>query len=486
MPDRAVEKRLMIREVHVFRERERDFLLSVPNCAFWNVDTPAAAMAGQLSRERKKSPGGWTRGELQDRFGGQYGRDEVGEIVDELAGVGLFYEPGAEDEAVPGAAADRFPRAPLQIGSLTCHVAHDCNLSCAYCYGGGGSYGGERELMTEEMGLRFVELLFAHSGRLDKLHMTFFGGEPLMNMPVVRAAVVRGEELSRETGKKINFSLTTNGTLVTPEIAAWLDEHRIGVSLSLDGPPEINDAVRVFRDNDESTYEAVRRVMSMFRKGRPLGTRVTLTRKSLDVTGIVEHLLGMGFFEVGVTPVNCGDPELDFDKDDLRRFHEECAAIGELYLERALAGGYYGFSNLSNVLRQLHTGEDKAYPCGAGIQLYAGDPSGNLFMCHRLVGNEKYKVGDVDNGIDHDRQAEFLRRVNLENKEGCSGCWARYICSGGCYYISELHYGDPARTHHLYCRFLREWYEYGIGLYAEIMERCPEFIAKVLEPRIVC
>lgn len=478
------EKKMTLREVHVFRERERDFLLSVSNCAFWNVDGPAAAMVRQLSREKKTS-NTWTRTALQDRFGEEFGREEAGEIVDELTGVGLFYEKPADGIAAD-AGPDRFPNSPLQIGSLVCHVSHDCNLNCAYCYGDGGSYGGKSELMTEEMALRYVEMLFSQSGQLDSVHLTFFGGEPLMNMPVVRSAVARGEELAAETGKKISFSLTTNGTLVTPEIAGYLDEHRIGVSLSLDGPPEVNDAMRVFKDSEESTYEAVRKVMSHFRKGRPLGTRVTLTRKSLDVSGIVSHLLKMGFFEVGVTPVNCGNPELDFDKDDLERFHEECCAIGELYLERAMAGGYYGFSNLSNVLRQLHTGEDKAYPCGAGIQLYAGDPSGRLFMCHRLVGNEKYQVGDVGQGIDHDRQADFLRQVNLENKEGCSGCWARYICSGGCYYISELHYGDPSRTHHLYCRFLRKWYEYGIGLYAEIMERCPEFISKVLEPRIVC
>jgi len=477
----TLEKRLSLREVHVFNERGRDFLLAVGNCAFWNVDAPAATMVGQLMRERRKADG-WTRGELQDRFGNEYGADQVGEIFDELAGVGLFYE----DDGAGDPAPDRFPRASLQVGSLVCHVAHDCNLKCAYCYGDGGSYGGQEELMSEAMALDYVEMLFANSGQLDSVHMTFFGGEPLMNMPVIKAAVARGEELSKETGKKITFSVTTNGTLVTPEIARYLDDHRIGVSISLDGAKDVNDAVRVFRDSDESSYEAVRKVMGMFQKGRPLGTRVTLTRKSLDVSGAVDHLLKMGFFEVGVTPVNCGNPELDFDKHDLEKFHAECVAIGERYLEAALAGGYYGFSNISNVLRQLHTGEDKAYPCGAGIQLYAGDPQGNLFMCHRLVGNEKYQVGDVGQGIDHDRQAEFLHTVNLENKEGCSGCWARYICSGGCYYISELHYEDPSRTHHMYCRFLRKWYEYGIGLYAEIMERCPEFITKVLEPRIVC
>lgn len=114
-------------------------------------------------------------------------------------------------------------------------VAHDCNLRCGYCFADTGDFGGHRALMSKEVAQKAIEFAIKGSKKRHNLELDLFGGEPLMNMPVVKFIVDYVRKREKETGKNIKLTLTTNGTLLTDEIVTYLNDNRVMLVLSLDG-----------------------------------------------------------------------------------------------------------------------------------------------------------------------------------------------------------------------------------------------------------
>ena len=111
--------------------------------------------------------------------------------------------------------------------------------------------------------------------------------------------------------------------------------------------------------------------------------------------------------------------------------------------------------------------------------MFATDAEGTIYPCHRFPGHHEYAMGHVDTGIDREKQARWLAQVHVHNRSACQSCWARYICSGGCYYLSAIEYGDVTETFTPICDHLREWYQMGLAAYAELVETCPEFLPRI-------
>ncbi|HCP45158.1 MAG TPA: quinohemoprotein amine dehydrogenase maturase, partial [Deltaproteobacteria bacterium] len=127
------------------------------------------------------------------------------------------------------------------------------------------------------------------------------------------------------------------------------------------------------------------------------------------------------------------------------------------------------------------------YPCGAGLQMVAGAPNGEMSLCHRFVGEPDYVLGNVkEGGIDSHRRLQILEDIQLSERSDCSSCWARYICSGGCHHVNFLFEGAPSRTYLTHCDYLRAWYRMGLEAYAEIMSRNPEFVGEFIDPGFLC
>ena len=131
------------------------------------------------------------------------------------------------------------------VKALCLHVAHTCNLNCAYCFASQGKYHGERALMSFEVGRQALDFLLAHSGTRHNLEVDFFGGEPLMNWAVVKQLVAYGRSREADTGKHFRFTLTTNGMLIDDDVIEFANREMSNVVLSLDGRKEIHDRVRV-------------------------------------------------------------------------------------------------------------------------------------------------------------------------------------------------------------------------------------------------
>ena len=415
--------------------------------------------------------------DVLDRLAERFPRDELVDALTELHQLGALVPAGHRSPVPPYTRLDKLP-----LSTLVLNVTNKCNLSCKYCY----EYGEDRlapgsapAFMDEQTAFDSVEFLIYQSGPIERITLTFFGGETLLNFKVVRSTIEYARRRAREEGKTIDFSLTTNATLLTKEVVGFLAENHVGVTISIDGPKELQDEFRTFKDGRGSYNHILPRIRQLLthHRTRPIGARVTLTAQVLDVVRIFEHLTDdIGFFEVGFAPVTTSPDTLyAIGTDGFDSMLDQFRKLGKLYLERAVAGQYMGFSNMTDTLQELHTGISKNYACGAGLGLLGVAPSGDISLCHRFVESSDHVLGHIRTGVDEEKREEFSRRTHLSNKAECHTCWVRGLCSGGCYHEAQVRYGDIGHANLHYCDWIRGWTLTCLETYAEISERNPAF-----------
>jgi uncharacterized protein len=378
---------------------------------------------------------------------------------------------------IPSRLRQRTPPAPIDpaevpLATLVLEVAQTCNLRCSYCYAGGGSYGGAPRLMRPELARRAARHLVDASGGRKRVTLVLFGGEPLLNFPAIEAAVSEAEAAANESGKELVVSLTTNGTRFTPETLCFLREHRVGISVSIDGPRDVHDANRRYPGRtDGGTYADVVQGLALMRAHacRPPAARVTLTPDQwARVPEVFEHVLGLGFVEVGIAPASPVVADLLPTPEQDEALFTGFALLAGQFAREAGKGRVLPFSNLLDLLARLHLGQVKGAPCGAGLGYLAMDAGGAFSICHRFAGVERFRVGDLDSGVDHAKIRSCLSAQAAPRQEACSACWARSLCAGGCHYenhLREVQLGLPPGGS---CAFIRRWLELGIRVYADL------------------
>ena len=390
-------------ELHLFRDGDELHALHVATSAIYALDHAAADAVERL------------------RARGDARLDP--ELAAELRRLGLLVPAGA-------------PARPLldpwrpddTLSTLVLHVSHRCNLACSYCYAGGGSYGGPAEDMTPEVGRELLRWFFGQAAPGAPLSITFFGGEPLLNLPLMHELADDARHRAAAGGHELRFGVTTNGTLVTPAAAALLGDLGAQVTVSVDGAGDDHEALR------PGSLARIRAALPLLREHCRVVARVTVTRRNLDIERTVHELLGWGFAEVGVTPADTPDPELRLREADLRGLLAALERLAERFVADAEQGRLFGLTNLLTTLRAVEAGRGRDLPCGAGVRLLAASPRGELSLCHRLVGDPAYGLSAVPAGPDPERRRELLAGLRLESRPGCGGCWARYLCGGGCHH----------------------------------------------------
>ena len=369
--------------------------------------------------------------------------------------------------------ADPIPE-PGQLTTLVLNLTHACELHCAYCYGRERTPPHPME-MSVETAVAAVEFLFDRLPPGGPCGITFFGGEPLLNMAALSAAAQRAIELATDPARELRFAITTSALSLSPEAVSLLTALRARVTVSIDGDPGVHDAVRPARDGRGSYQRSVAGLRLLGQRNDVTG-RATLTRRAPDPVAVVDHLLGLGLRRVGVSTADVtGD--LAMDERSLGIVDDGMAALADRYLEQAAAGGHLPLSNLDGLLRTIHRGANRTYPCGAGLRLAACDTDGSLYLCHRMLGLDAYRTGHISSGFDG--LGETVARLGLEQRPDCTACWARYLCGGGCHHAHHVA-GSPTAALPV-CPSIRRWMFRALEVYATLMVDHPQFIERFIE-----
>ena len=321
------------------------------------------------------------------------------------------------------------------IKALCMHIAHTCNLNCSYCFASQGKYHGERAMMSFEVGKQAFDFLIANSGTRRNLEVDFFGGEPLMNFDVVKELVAYARSIEKDHGKNFRFTLTTNGVLIDDDVIDFANKEMSNVVLSLDGRKEVHDRFRVDYNGKGSWEKIVPKFQKLVdaRDGKNYYMRGTFTHHNPDFLEDIKEMLSLGFKELSMEPVVCAadDPSALTD-EDIALVMKQYEDLAELMLKKHKEGDGFTFYHYMIDLKGGPCIYKRISGCGSGTEYMAVTPWGDLYPCHQFVGEEKYKLGDVWNGvINTDIQDEFAQ-CNVYTREECRKCWARLYCSGGC------------------------------------------------------
>ncbi len=336
-----------------------------------------------------------------------------------------------------------------------------CNLRCGYCY-----YA-ERERpydpktrMSREVAERSVDLLLEEGPQGQPVHIHFFGGEPLLDFPLLRSTTLYGERRAAEAGKEITFEVTTNGTRLEPGVIAFLNEHRIMVGVSFDGPPEIQDVARPLA-NGSSYALAAPKIRSLLasRAGTPLEAKthgsVVLTRMDFDLVKIVRHLEGLGFRKILLTPATDLEGQTNgFREEDLPRVLAAFDALADEYERAILAGRHVAETWFPRLIGRILSGERRTHFCQGGRDYLGVAADGQVALCYRFFEDAENGMGSVQQGLERGVTERMLSKT-LDERTTCSKCWARWYCGGGCHHDNRMSMGDIEEPNPIACDIFR-------------------------------
>ena len=374
--------------------------------------------------------------DILEELSKEYSREELLEVYSELLELQKAGQLFSEDDYERF--TDMMKGAPIK--SMCLHISHDCNLRCKYCFASTGDFGKGRKLMPVETGKKAIDFLLTHSGNRHNLELDFFGGEPLMNWDAVKEIVDYARSEEEEYNKKFRFTVTTNGVLLDDDSIDYINKEMKNVVLSLDGRKCVNDNMRL-AINGKGSYDVIVPKFQKLVEKRLQGdnkeyyARGTFTKNNLDFAQDVYHIADdLGFDQLSVEPViaDASEPYAITEEDLPTIFAEYEKLAVEMIRRKKEEGRCFNFFHFMIDLDQGPCAIKRLRGCGCGNEYVSVTPDGDIYPCHQFVGNDEWKMGNLDDETLDVEMKDKFACSNIYTKEGCKDCWCKFYCSGGC------------------------------------------------------
>jgi len=369
---------------------------------------------------------------------------------------------------------EQVPPEKIPLQNLTLFVTDTCNLSCSYCYvNKNGAMAGTK--MTFDTFRSAVDTFTSRFSLERRVNVLLFGGEPLLNLPLLREAVAHLKEISAKTGAQFSYSVVTNGTIVSEDIIDFLLENDVNVLVSVDATKEAHDELRPFLSG-KGSYDTVKRNVARLAEFCNVGARVTICDPDTDLVATYKDLRDLGFWDVHATLVS-EDEDNGIDlQSSLGKLRQRLREMEAFYLESMKNKEVVRFGHIGKYLKRIHlgigTGQAKILPCSAGYSSFTIATNGDVYLCHRFNNVPSLKFGSVTEGVEWDKRAEFLENHQLGARENgaCGTCWASAFCGGTCYHTSYAVDGQTQSVNALHCAYTRETLLTALRIYVSMDE----------------
>ncbi len=435
--------------IHVFNYRDKNYIYDVGSGSLHECDKPTADYIKAKEQGEAVDITYLTDEQIQEAMGD----------VEALKAQGLLFKEEIK----------AYPMKSNEVKALCIHICHDCNFRCRYCFADEGAYHSKRESMTFETAKAAVDFLIKNSGNRKVLEMDFFGGEPLMNLDVLKQTVYYAKEAGAKAGKKFLFTTTTNALLLNDETIAFFNAEMENVVLSLDGRKEVHDAIRK-SVNGKGTFDLIIDKIKKFislRGNKSYYVRGTFTAKNLDFSKDVLFIADQGVDSISMEPVVTEIDDLQIKAEHLPTIEKEYETLCEAYLQRHAEGKGFNFFHFNIDLEGGPCLSKRVSACGAGNEYFSVTPNGDLYPCHQFAGDESFRMGSVFTGIERTELREKFKNSCLFTRKKCENCFAKFICSGGCSANNYHFNGDIDEPYETTCAMMKKRIECAMHILAK-------------------
>ncbi len=360
-----------------------------------------------------------------------------------------------------------FEKKAEHVKALCLHICHDCNLRCEYCFAKDGTYNTPRDYMSFEVGKAAIDFLVQQSKNIHNLEVDFFGGEPLLNLDVVKRIVEYAKSIEGQYNKKFSFTMTTNCLLLNDETIEWLNQEMDNIVLSIDGRKAIHDRVRK-TPNGVSAYDTILEKslkVAKARAGKRYYVRGTFTGYNLDFSNDIIALSDAGFDQISMEPVVLpDDAPMAIKYEDIATICQEYDKVAEAIIDRSGTKKWFNFFHFMIDLDEGPCMSKRLHGCGAGLDYMSVVPTGEIYPCHRFAGNTEYILGTVFEGIKRQDIRERFAQNNILKKAHCENCPSKYYCGGGCAANALDFTGSIDGQYELGCILQRKRLECALGI----------------------
>ena len=395
--------------------------------------------------------------------------------INTLVKKGILVKDSKTDKKAYDMLMKHYMKDTKKIDFIYLIVSQGCNLGCKYCFLENCEGNWKNQMMSFETAKIAVDKYIDHAKKnnISEPTIMLFGGEPFYNWNILKKVVDYCTDTYPELFNNKNdldnlkFRTVTNGTLITDSRAKYMKKHNIVAAISIDGPKEINDVNRVFKNSDVSVYDKVLESIEILRKnGCDFGLSITLSPAVVnDKDNIIKWLKEINVKDIYFNPLH-----YDTNNDEWEEHYKKSTEfiIDTFYtlLENDIING--------RPYRQIDSFINRSFyfaDCGsAGLNQLTIKPDGEVRVCQCDYESEENRLGniledDIETLLKNKNAERWVNAIPLK-KEKCLECESLFICGGSCLTQNTKMF-DHSCVDQTYCIYikmmfewlLKQWYE---------------------------